>query len=345
MTNQDLINLTKRLRLKIEKDCKDYDLHSFFVTSTTNKGKEAKAIHKLLDERHAGALRKFGRLSTDADLISLWNEMKNSGQIAGAFYALMTLRHVSQEVRGIIFGEVHMLSHLMGASYRERSQEVSILKTRLSDMENRKSRIESGLHKALDDRDQKIGELERQISDLKAKAQVAKTINSSRKAPMRFNTRDRAIEVARGKARAADAARESAENRARLYRKQVIELRKTLSSSISESTEPNRPSQKLCGRSILYVGGRPGQISHLEKTVDIFGAKFLHHDGGKEDSITRIDEVLASVDCVLCPVNCVSHDACLRVKAGCKKLGKDFIPLRSSSQTTLRNALLSIESA
>ncbi|MEM9279039.1 MAG: DUF2325 domain-containing protein [Pseudomonadota bacterium] len=341
LTNQDLLNLTRKLKLQVNPDCKDYDLHSYFVTSTTKKSKEAKAIHKLLDDRHAGSLRKFKRLKTDDEIFSLWNEMKDSGQIAGAFYALMTLTHVSMEIRGTVFGEVHMLSHLMGASYRERSLQLALLKSRLDEIETRKSRIETGLHEALDERDQKIAELESQIQVLKAKAQPAKFVDIIRKEHMRSDKRNRAIEVARGKARAAEADKERVEVRLKDYRKRILELQKRLVDAVeSETVIERRP--KLDGRSILYVGGRPSQISHLEKTVDFFGAKFVHHDGGKEDAITRIDEVLSSVDCVFCPVNCVSHDACLRVKAGCKKYGKAFVPLRSSSQTTLHHALMSI---
>lgn len=36
-------------------------------------------------------------------------------------------------------------------------------------------------------------------------------------------------------------------------------------------------------------------------------------------------------DAVLYPVDCVSHDACLRIKHLCKRTTKRFVPLRTAS--------------
>lgn len=96
---------------------------------------------------------------------------------------------------------------------------------------------------------------------------------------------------------------------------------------------------KLDGRSFLYVGGRDCQVAHLREIASSFGAELIHHDGGLREAVSRIDTVLPSVDCVFCPIDCISHDACLRVKTGCKKFGKAFIPLRNGSKSSLARAL------
>lgn len=92
-------------------------------------------------------------------------------------------------------------------------------------------------------------------------------------------------------------------------------------------------------RSFLYVGGRDCQVAHLRQIASNHGAELIHHDGGLREAVSRIDTVLPSVDCVFCPIDCISHDACLRVKSGCKKLGKTFIPLRNGSKSSLERAL------
>jgi hypothetical protein len=96
---------------------------------------------------------------------------------------------------------------------------------------------------------------------------------------------------------------------------------------------------RLDGRSFLYVGGRDCQVAHLRQIASNFGAELLHHDGGLREAVSRIDTVLQSVDCVFCPIDCISHDACLRVKTGCKRHGKTFIPLRNGSKSSLERAL------
>ena len=92
-------------------------------------------------------------------------------------------------------------------------------------------------------------------------------------------------------------------------------------------------------RSFLYVGGRDCQVAHLREIASTYGAELIHHDGGLREAVSRIDTVLPSVDCVFCPIDCISHDACLRVKTGCKKFGKTFIPLRNGSKSSLERAL------
>lgn len=95
-------------------------------------------------------------------------------------------------------------------------------------------------------------------------------------------------------------------------------------------------------RSFLYVGGRDCQVAHLRAIASAHGAELIHHDGGLREAVSRIDTVLPSVDCVFCPIDCISHDACLRVKTGCKKFGKTFVPLRNGSKSSLDRALQEI---
>ncbi|WP_075289608.1 DUF2325 domain-containing protein [Pararhizobium arenae] len=107
--------------------------------------------------------------------------------------------------------------------------------------------------------------------------------------------------------------------------------------AVAASADPSRPG--LEGRSFLYVGGRDCQVAHLRQIVSNFGAELIHHDGGLREAVSRIDNVLPSVDCVFCPIDCISHDACLRVKSGCKKWGKAFVPLRNGSKSSFERAL------
>lgn len=95
----------------------------------------------------------------------------------------------------------------------------------------------------------------------------------------------------------------------------------------------------LQGRSVLYVGGRDCQVAHLRQIAERHGAELIHHDGGLREAVSRIDTVLPSVECVFCPIDCISHDACLRVKTGCKKTGTNFIPLRNGSKSSFERAM------
>ena len=121
--------------------------------------------------------------------------------------------------------------------------------------------------------------------------------------------------------------------------------RQAQNATASQGSEADRrggDGNSLDGRSFLYVGGRDCQVAHLREIASRHGAELIHHDGGLREAVSRIDTVLPSVDCVFCPIDCISHDACLRVKTGCKKFGKTFIPLRNGSKSSLERALLTI---
>lgn len=123
---------------------------------------------------------------------------------------------------------------------------------------------------------------------------------------------------------------------------------------LAKPQKGNRPSDQVVDeqrldqtqtsgpKSFLYVGGRDCQVAHLRQIATNFGAELIHHDGGLREAVSRIDTVLPSVDCVFCPIDCISHDACLRVKSGCKKFGKTFVPLRNGSKSSLERALASM---
>ena len=95
----------------------------------------------------------------------------------------------------------------------------------------------------------------------------------------------------------------------------------------------------LCGRRIAYVGGRTGLIPHFRALVERSGGSLLHHDGGMEEQSSRLDGLLAQCDAVLCPIDCVSHDASMRAKRACKQRAMPFVCLRTSSLSSFAEGL------
>jgi hypothetical protein len=96
---------------------------------------------------------------------------------------------------------------------------------------------------------------------------------------------------------------------------------------------------QLEGRCILYVGGRCQLLPHLRLRAEACNACLLHHDGGQEESLQSLGGLVDRADAVFCPIDCVSHQACLKVKALCRRRAKPFVPLRSSSATCFARAI------
>jgi len=95
---------------------------------------------------------------------------------------------------------------------------------------------------------------------------------------------------------------------------------------------------------VLCVGGRLASVPIYRHVVERVGGRFLHHDGGDEDSPQRLDATLAAADLVICQTGCISHGAYWRVKEHCKRTGKRClfveVPSRQAIEQALSRALL-----
>jgi Uncharacterized protein conserved in bacteria (DUF2325) len=90
---------------------------------------------------------------------------------------------------------------------------------------------------------------------------------------------------------------------------------------------------------ILYLGGRTAMVPHLREMAEARAAVFLHHDGGIEDNLRRIEEMIEHCDAVICPIDCISHGACRLAKATCQRLNKRFLPIPTASRAGFERAL------
>ena len=197
-------------------------------------------------------------------------------------------------------------------------------------------RAEAVLKAAIAERDRRIADLERQVAALKrqivAPQQAAETPAAPPTAP-RAPQAARSVEVTRVKRRTGEA-----------ERKAMREKHRQQQQARGQDGNGQKADARagLEGRSFLYVGGRDCQVAHLRQIASAYGANLIHHDGGLREAVSRIDNVLPSVDCVFCPIDCISHDACIRVKTGCKKWEKAFVPLRNGSKSSFERALQSM---
>ena len=195
-------------------------------------------------------------------------------------------------------------------------------------------RIEAVLKSAIAERDRRIADLERQLAALKKQMAASQETPAAQPVEARAPQPPRSVDVTRVKRRTGEAERKAMREKHRQQQQ----------SRQRQDNEAEKAESKaaLEGRSFLYVGGRDCQVAHLRQIASSYGANLIHHDGGLREAVSRIDNVLPSVDCVFCPIDCISHDACIRVKTGCKKWEKAFVPLRNGSKSSFERALQSM---
>ncbi|SFP44083.1 hypothetical protein SAMN05216419_100310 [Nitrosomonas cryotolerans] len=97
--------------------------------------------------------------------------------------------------------------------------------------------------------------------------------------------------------------------------------------------------QRLSGKSVLCVGGRAALYPRYRYLVETSGGIFLSFHGNSSDNIERLFKLLAYTNMVICPVDCVNHDAYLTVQHYCRHSGKPCALLERSEIATFRKGI------
>lgn len=340
LTHADLLGILKRCRLRANAGVQAYDLHAHFVEAVRSDGPLARAMQKLLDRRYEGILRVVGRAQSKEELEQIWQREYGAGRIAGAYWAFETHSHIPQDLHARIFGEVHMLSHVLGRTIHAAAERSSELAARLADLEAKIVRDAQRHRQALQERDDQIAKLRSQaVAPMLSPSTQQLSVQARRVAK-----RDRAVLAARERAKLAEARVEELLRQNAALRERALRAERA---SASAGPEEECPGALACRLQlprdeklrVLYLGGRTGSIEQLRAIAEAASAEFHHHDGGLEQSSQRIGDMVARCHVVFCPVDCISHRACLFAKQQCQRTQKAFVPLRSAGGATFRQAL------
>nr|WP_294505883.1 DUF2325 domain-containing protein [uncultured Rhodopila sp.] len=337
--------------------CSDHDLHAVAVSLASRRDEAARQLNKVLDQRHKLAVSQFAKADTEQAVRAQWRESVKRGEIPGAYWATLTHPVTTQALVREAFGEVHMLSHLVGSANRADIKRLCALASEKAALEAKVQRQQQALHEAVVARDTQIQELRHALTqkivaspsepvaedsaalrDLVADLERRLSTHARRRAAM-----EERLAAAQATAEREAAARATAEKDRDAMRHELSVIEAILAPPSEASGA--RPEVRLDGVALLYVGGRPNQFAPMRAAAERLGATLLHHDGGIENQSALLHGLASRADVVLFPVDCISHEAVNTVKALCRQSGKRYIPLRSASITSLLTALQAPEIA
>ena len=360
----ELGKIAGKAGLRFEPGESEHGIHGHFVQLAAKPGRVAKLIQKVLDRKYRNAVERFRRAKSEAQVGELWSRALSEGDVPGPYWALMTHPRTSTDLMVRAFGEVHMLSHLAGATNRadirrlralegerrELSGQLAAARRRLSERETEQRRL-------AEDHRTEIRELTNRLRAAQAAETRLEQIEGDLRefeegeALRRLNTHNTVLESELNEARRAlrseskrrvtierelsalHAAHREMSATVRALSTECATLESMLQSGIDNANGnaiESGAGVDLCGRRVAYVGGRAGIVGHFRALVERLNGHFIHHDGGIEDHEGQLGRILGQADVVLCPVDCVSHRACLRAKRFCKRTAKPFVPLRSA---------------
>jgi hypothetical protein len=244
------------------------------------------------------------------------------------------------------FGDVHMLSHLIGSANRADVKRLAVLEAEKDALLAKVERQQCCLHDAITTRDATI----RQLGTLAAAAQSRAPTEAEAEdalAGFRHLVADLEARLAaeigrreRLETRVADATEACQRHERRAI--QAEAERDQLSGELRAMEACQAiaaPAAHLPAERVLYVGGRPGSVEQMRQALEAAGGELLAHDGGQHDHPSLLAGLISQAQRVVFPVDCVSHDAALTVKRLCRQLGRPWMPLRSSGLASFVAAL------
>ena len=353
LTMDDLRKVMPQSGVELAGKPSDYDLHATLVSQAEENGRATRNLQKMLDRKYKRWIQALARCRESAELEQCWRTAMESGDIAGSFWAIVTHPYADAELVRQSYEDVHMLSHLQGASNRADLKRMKVLEAEVRDLKETFDRLRRNASAQIARRDELLRRQEQEL--------LAAMVRDSRRWPEKNEARARdelrkqnqvlakrvdwaESQLAQREMQMAELQEELAGLKELLHetREEHTAMEQTMTLLLAErgkgETEQGRAID-LRGKRILYVGGRSALAPHLRSLVEAHNGRFDHHDGGLEDSRAGLQYTLAAADMVFCPTDCISHDACRRVKRHCQQQSKQFIPLRSSGLSTFAAGL------
>jgi len=331
----------------------DYDIHGTVTARMSTDNAASRAVTKHLDAKFEGAIRKARALDGDEAFLAYWEAAVEAGLAPGAYWAMVTHPKLPLDVEARVYGEVHMMSHMSGASNRGDARAIA-------EARREKGELARRLSARIAERDARLRQAQAEMARLRERAAMIETLEQECVRLRSLADRDSLASELRAQGEElALLRRENAvlKREANGFELQCEHLRARLraaetripadaaaEASAAEvldagaADDGDRPSN-LCGRCLLYVGGRPQTVCKLRQLIAGRNGQLLHHDGGLENSTARLGDLVRQADAVFFPVDCVSHSAAEAVKKICQSEGKPMRPLRTASAAAFLRAL------
>lgn len=342
LSMDDLRRLTRKGGMRISDDATDYCVHSYFVREAGTESKLARMLHKMLDDKHAVDIKRFSAVANDpAAIEALWEKAMDNGRVAGAYWAVLSLHCAPSELVTSVYGQVHMLSHVLGGYNRNAIQRLATAEKQVAELTRHRDAALTAKLELERAKEKRICELESELCRLRASGPAIANVVVDSRETVRLKTRlaraEQRISAERERRRAAEA---------RLEQLQLLDVdvpAERPNPSAETPAPAQRPVVDVAGQCVLYVGGRQALVPHIRSAIERRQGRLLHHDGGLEQAPKILETLVTQADMVFCPLDCISHSACLRVKRLCQRLDKPFMVLRTSGASSLVRALRSDE--
>lgn len=359
----DLLKFSRRFGFTASQ-CDEYSLHIEAVGKVTTRNPVSKAVQKYLDNKYQNTINHFNKAKSDSEVRALWEDFYIQGKGSSAMWASLTHKSVSEETRDMIYARMHMHAHQAGAAQAADLRKLNQLEMENEEikfaLEQQQQRYASKEAKWRQRLDKATKSLECQVQLQNEMANIQSRINALESGVAMTEMGRRLMELTteneqlRATAKRVETLKETLEATCREAMKLVQErdslsaqrdlLEQLLQADIDEEdNSENKPvacdaESSRSGR-VLCVGGRVSLLPQYREVAKQFGIRLIHHDGGQQEAMTRLPDLIDRANAVVCPTDCVSHAAYYLLKRHCKRSRKPCLLFKGSSVSSFAKAL------
>ncbi len=356
----DLRTLMSRV-MHFPADTSDYVLHTTAVGACEERSQLAELLQKNLEKRFQLTIRRFAAARAGDALRALWQEATRGGnELPAALWSSWTHPACDARLEQEIYGDIHMIQHQIGSGARA---DLNVLKALRADNAQLRRQLDAAHSANQTMRDEKFREtkaLGQRVIELRAELAGKEAWGAGLTAQLDQlrqilpDLKDRQTLARR--ASDAEALASALSAHAASLEDELAGLKRLLGQTAPALQHAGAAGENgqfravdrntavnVAGKCVLCVGGRSGAVDAYRQVIEQRGGRFLHHDGGLEESLHRIDGALAAADLVICQAGCISHNAYWRVKEQCKRTGKPCIYMKTTGVSGL-SRLIEVES-
>lgn len=370
LTADELGKFAKHLAIGCDRR-DEFALHVEVVGCARKRNAVSQAVQKHLERKFQIHIVRFERARSDAEVRALWQEHFMRGEVAGPLWAATTHKAASNETRQRIYADVHMLSHQVGAGQAADSRRLAYLTRENADtkaaLEKQKKQHASSEARLTEQLKSAALELDRlRAAHLEGAARQARldTLESGsamldlRRELLRLQAANEELRLGAQRCAALEISLQAAQDEAQVLKRERDELtgeRDALERLLLADEAPEAPEEHCSGqcaacehatqfRNVLCVGGRSSLVVQYRALAQRLGIRLIHHDGGLEEALSRLPDMIKGADAVMCPTDCVSHNAYYQVKRQCKHSDKPCLLFKGAGLSGFALALTQLSS-
>jgi hypothetical protein len=345
----------------------DFALHVEAVGWSHGRNEVSEAFQRHLDRKYQAQLQLFAKLKSETEVRQQWRVCLARGEVAGALWAAYTHKASTAETRHQLYADIHMLSHQVGAGQAADTRRLAQLEEEHALLKREQRSTYLAHQMQIDALQRENRTLSQQLAAAQAQQQE---FEANRRRLAEFESGQVIVHLGRKllELQGANEQLLAAAQRSQQFDKQLQasqeaqeRLQKERDGALAERQAMEEfltalaPAEQRCSgpadedcaacaaalssRCILYVGGRASMIGQYRQLADRLGITLVHHDGGLEESLSRLPELIHGADAVLCPTDNISHSAYYQVKSQCKRVGKPCLFYQGSGVSSFAVAM------